>query len=59
MQIGQIYATLGSRVHAVRTEPVLISIVPKGEVAVPCALFAAILERIQRFGVPPPLLQPV
>ncbi len=28
------------------------------EVAVPRDLFAAILERIQRFGVPPPLLQP-
>jgi hypothetical protein len=27
------------------------------EVAVPHALFAAILERIQRFGVPPPLAQ--
>jgi len=27
------------------------------EVAVPRALFAAILDRIQRFGVPPPLLQ--
>ena len=27
------------------------------EVAVPRALFAAIVERIQRFGVPPPLLQ--
>ncbi|MCH8881691.1 MAG: IS1380 family transposase [Planctomycetes bacterium] len=27
------------------------------EVAVPRELFAAILERIQRFGVPPPLLQ--
>ena len=27
------------------------------EVAVPHALFAAILERIQRFGVPPPLVQ--
>ncbi len=27
------------------------------EVAVPRALFAAILERIQRFGVPPPLLR--
>jgi len=27
------------------------------EVAVPHELFAAILERIQRFGVPPPLLQ--
>ncbi len=27
------------------------------EVAVPRQLFAAILERIQRFGVPPPLLQ--
>ena len=27
------------------------------EVAVPCDLFAAILERIQRFGVPPPLVQ--
>jgi len=26
-------------------------------VAVPRELFAAILERIQRFGVPPPLLQ--
>ncbi len=26
------------------------------EVAVPRDLFAAILERIQRFGVPPPLL---
>ncbi len=25
------------------------------EVAVPCELFAAILERIQWFGVPPPL----
>ena len=25
------------------------------EVAVPHELFAAILERIQRFGVPPPL----
>ena len=27
------------------------------EVAVPRELFAAILGRIQRFGVPPPLLQ--
>ena len=27
------------------------------EVAVPRGLFAAILERIQRFGVPPPLVQ--
>jgi len=27
------------------------------EVAVPRALFAAILDRIQRFGVPPPLVQ--
>ncbi len=27
------------------------------EVAVPHELFAAILDRIQRFGVPPPLLQ--
>ena len=27
------------------------------EVAVPRELFAAILERIQRFGVPPPLIQ--
>ena len=27
------------------------------EVAVPRELFAAILERIQRFGVPPPLLR--
>ncbi len=27
------------------------------EVAVPRELFDAILERIQRFGVPPPLLQ--
>ena len=27
------------------------------EVAVPRELFAAIMERIQRFGVPPPLLQ--
>ncbi len=27
------------------------------EVAVPHGLFAAILDRIQRFGVPPPLLQ--
>ncbi len=27
------------------------------EVAVPRALFAAILERIQRLGVPPPLLR--
>ncbi len=27
------------------------------EVAVPHELFAAILERIRRFGVPPPLLQ--
>ena len=27
------------------------------EVAVPHALFAAILERIQRFGVPSPLVQ--
>ena len=27
------------------------------EVAVPHALFAAILERIQCFGVPPPLVQ--
>ena len=26
------------------------------EVAVPRELFAAILERIQRFGVPPPLV---
>jgi hypothetical protein len=28
------------------------------EVAVPRELFAAILDRIQRFGVPPPLLRP-
>jgi hypothetical protein len=27
------------------------------EVAVPRELFAAILDRIQRFGVPPPLVQ--
>ena len=27
------------------------------EVAVPRDLFAAILERVQRFGVPPPLVQ--
>ncbi len=27
------------------------------EVAVPRELFAAILERIQRFGVPPPLVR--
>ena len=27
------------------------------EIAVPRQLFAAILDRIQRFGVPPPLLQ--
>ncbi len=27
------------------------------EVAVPRELFAAILDRIQRFGVPPPLIQ--
>ena len=27
------------------------------EVAVPRELFAAIFERIQRFGVPPPLVQ--
>ncbi|MCH8146661.1 MAG: hypothetical protein IH987_01525 [Planctomycetes bacterium] len=27
------------------------------EVAVPRELFAAILERIRRFGVPPPLVQ--
>ena len=27
------------------------------EVAVPCESFAAILGRIQRFGVPPPLTQ--
>ena len=27
------------------------------EVAVPRELFAAIIERIQRFGVPPPLVQ--
>jgi hypothetical protein len=27
------------------------------EVAVPRELFAAILKRIQRFGVPPPLLR--
>ncbi len=27
------------------------------EVAVPRDLFAAILDRIQRFGVPPPLVQ--
>ncbi len=27
------------------------------EVSVPRELFAAILERIQRFGVPPPLVQ--
>ena len=27
------------------------------EVAVPHELFAAILERIQRFGVPPPRVQ--
>ena len=26
------------------------------EIAVPRQLFAAILDRIQRFGVPPPLL---
>jgi len=31
--------------------------VPKAEVAVPCDLFAAILDRIQRFGVPPPLVR--
>ena len=31
--------------------------VPKAEVAVPCELFAAILDRIQRLGVPPPLLR--
>ena len=29
------------------------------EVAVPRELFAAILEQIQRFGVPPPLLRRV
>ena len=28
------------------------------EVAVPRGLFAAILDRIQRFGLPPPLVQP-
>ena len=28
------------------------------EVAAPRALFAAILERIQRFGVPPPVFRP-
>jgi len=28
------------------------------DVAVPRELFAAILDRIQRFGVPPPLLRP-
>ena len=27
------------------------------EVAVPWELFAAILDRIQQFGVPPPLVQ--
>jgi hypothetical protein len=27
------------------------------EMAVPRQLFAAILDRIQRYGVPPPLLQ--
>lgn len=27
------------------------------KVAVPCGLFAAILDRIQRFGAPPPLVQ--
>ena len=27
------------------------------EVAERCALFAALLERIQRFGVPPPLVR--
>jgi hypothetical protein len=27
------------------------------ELVVPRGLFAAILERIQRFGVPPPLVQ--
>jgi len=27
------------------------------KVAVPRALFAAILDRVQRFGVPPPLIQ--
>ena len=27
------------------------------EVAVPSELFATILDRIQRFGVPPPLVQ--
>jgi hypothetical protein len=31
--------------------------VQTAEVAVPRELFAAILERIQRFGVPPPLVQ--
>jgi len=30
---------------------------PMAEVAVPGELFAAILERIQRFGVPPPLVR--
>ncbi len=28
------------------------------EVAVPRELFAAILDRIQRFGVPPPVVRP-
>ena len=32
-------------------------IFPMVEVAVPCALFAAILDRIERFGVSPPLVQ--
>ena len=31
--------------------------VQMAEVAVPRELFAAILERIRRFGVPPPLVQ--
>ena len=32
-------------------------IFPMAELAVPRELFAAILERIPRFGVPPPLVQ--
>ncbi len=31
--------------------------IPPAEPAVPRELFAAILDRIQRFGVPPPLVQ--
>ena len=32
-------------------------IIQMAEVAMPRELFAAILDRIQRFGVPPPLVQ--